>query len=202
MNTEDLDFSDLKTALSFKNGAVNVEPFTLNYKDVAVNVDGSHTFDKELQYKATLQVPAKYLGSEVNGLIAKLDDNSLEDLTIPVVANIGGNYTSPTVSTDLSSGVTKLTNQLVEIQKQKLLNQGKNTAKDLLGDVFKTDDTDSTKTGNSAGVKEALGSLLGGSNKDSVKVDSAQTKKEPVKEAAKSILGGLLSKKKKKDTVN
>ncbi|UII76923.1 AsmA family protein [Flagellimonas sp. HMM57] len=198
LNTEELDFNDLKTALSFKNGAVNVEPFTLNYKDIAVNVDGGHTFDKELQYKATLQVPAKYLGSEVTGLIAKLDDDSLEDLTIPVVANIGGNYTSPTVSTDLSSGVAKLTNQLVEIQKQKLLNQGKSAAKDLLGDVFKTDDSDSTKTGNSGGVKEALGSLLGSTKKDTAKIDSAQAKKEPVKEAAKSILGGLLSKKKKK----
>ncbi|UII80811.1 AsmA-like C-terminal region-containing protein [Flagellimonas sp. CMM7] len=200
LNTKDLDLSDLKTALSFDNGSVKVKPFTINYKDIAVNVDGSHTFDKQLEYKATLDVPAKYLGSEVNNLIAQMDDSSLEDLTIPVVANIGGNYTNPTVSTDLSSGVSKLTKQLVDIQKQKLLNQGKDKAKDLIADVFKNDDKDSTKT-QSSGVKEALGSLLGGSKKDSAKVDSSATKEDPTKKAVNSVLGGLFGKK-KKDTVD
>lgn len=199
LNTKDLDLSDLKTALSFDNGSVKVKPFTINYKDIAVNVDGSHTFDKELEYKATLDVPAKYLGNEVNNLIAQMDDSSLEDLTIPVVANIGGNYTSPTVSTDLSSGVSKLTKQLVDIQKQKLLNQGQDKAKDLIADVFKND-KDSTKT-QSSGVKEALGSLLGGSKKDSAKVDSSATKEDPTKKAVNSVLGGLFGKK-KKDTVD
>ncbi|MEX0314537.1 MAG: AsmA-like C-terminal region-containing protein, partial [Allomuricauda sp.] len=169
LNTKDLDLNDLKTALSFDNGSVKVKPFTLKYKDVAINVDGSHTFDKQLQYKATLDVPAKYLGSEVNNLIAKMDDDSLKDLTIPVVANIGGNYTNPSVTTDLSSGVSKLTKQLVDIQKQKLLNQGKDTAKDLLSDVFAKDDKDSTET-ESSGVKEALGTLLGGNKEDSTEV--------------------------------
>ncbi|KQC29925.1 AsmA-like C-terminal region-containing protein [Flagellimonas eckloniae] len=199
LNTEDLDLSDLKTALSFDNGSVNVKPFTVNYKDIAVNIDGSHTFDKQLQYKATLDVPAKYLGSEVNKLIAQLDDSDMENLTIPVTANIGGNYTSPTVKTDLSSGVSKLTTQLVEIQKQKLLNQGKDTAKDLISNVFKNDDTDSTQT-KSSGVKDALGSLLGGSKKDSTSADSSAVKEDPTKKAVNSVLGGLFGKK-KKDTV-
>ncbi|WP_190811184.1 AsmA-like C-terminal region-containing protein [Flagellimonas sp. S3867] len=200
LNTDDLDLSDLKTALSFDNGSVKVKPFELKYKDIAVNVDGSHTFDKQLKYKATLDVPAKYLGNDVNNLIAKMDDESLKDITIPVVANIGGNYTNPTVNTDLSSGVTKLTKQLVEIQKQKLLNQGKDTAKDLLSDVFAKDDTDSTKT-ESTGVKEALGTLLGGKKEDSTQTGDSTKSEDPVKNTAKSILGGLLGKK-KKDTVN
>lgn len=199
LNTEDLDLSDLKTALSFDNGSVKVKPFTVNYKDIAVNIDGSHTFDQQLQYKATLDVPAKYLGSEVNKLIGQLDDSDMENLTIPVTANIGGNYTSPTVKTDLSSGVSKLTTQLVEIQKQKLLNQGKDTAKDLISNVFKNDDTDSTQT-KSSGVKDALGSLLGSSKKDSTSADSSAVKEDPTKKAVNSVLGGLFGKK-KKDTV-
>ncbi|WP_420398691.1 AsmA-like C-terminal region-containing protein [Flagellimonas sp.] len=197
LNTEDLDLSDLKTALSFDNGSVKVKPFSLKYKDIAVNVDGSHTFDQQLNYNATLDVPAKYLGSEVNNLIAKIDDSDLENLTIPVVASIGGNYNSPSVSTDLSSGVTKLTNQLVEIQKQKLVNQGKDKAKDLIADVFKSDEKDSTTT-ESKGVTETLGDLLGDKEETT---DSTETKEDPVENAAKSILGGILGKK-KKDTVN
>ena len=197
LNTEDLDLSDLKTALSFDNGSVKVKPFSLKYKDIAINVDGSHTFDKQLNYNATLDVPAKYLGPEVNNLIAKIDDSDLENLTIPVVASIGGNYTSPSVRTDLSSGVSKLTNQLVEIQKQKLVNQGKDKAKDLIADVFKSDKKDSTTT-QSKGVTETLGDLLGNKKETT---DSTETQEDPVKNTAKSILGGLLGKK-KKDTVN
>ncbi|MEO0902044.1 MAG: AsmA-like C-terminal region-containing protein, partial [Bacteroidota bacterium] len=196
LDTKDLNLSDLKTALSFDNGAVKVKPFIVNYKDIAVNVSGSHNFQKELQYQATLDVPAKYLGSEVSNLIAQLDESDMENLTIPVVANIGGSYTNPTVKTDLTSGVSKLTNQLVEIQKQKLLNKGKDSAKDLLTDVFGKEN-DSTKTHKST-TGEVLGSLLGSSDKNK---DSTKTDEDPVKNTAKSLLGGLLGKKKKKDSV-
>ncbi|GMN10727.1 AsmA-like C-terminal region-containing protein [Croceitalea sp. MTPC9] len=200
LDLEAIDLKGLKTALSFDNGTVKVKPFSLQYKDIAINVDGSHSFDRQLQYKATLDVPAKYLGAEVNNLIAKIDDSSLKDLTIPVIANIGGNYSSPNVTTDLTSGVSKLTQQLVEIQKQKLLNQGKDKAKDLLGGLLGGKDstkTDSTKTT----TADVLGGLLGNKKKDSTKTDST-AKKDAVKDAAGSILGGLLGKKKKKDTVN
>jgi hypothetical protein len=197
LDSKDINLDDLKTALTFDNGAVKVKPFTLKYKDIAINVDGSHTFDKQLQYSATLDVPAKYLGTEVNKLIAQMNDDSIKDLTIPVTANIGGNYTNPTVTTDLTSGVKKLTTQLVEIQKQKLVKQGKDKAKDLLSDVFKKDEKDSTST-KSDGVKETIGGLLGGDKKKDT--TATKTEEEPVKSAAKKILGGLLNK--KKDTVN
>ena len=197
LDAQDINFDNLKTALSFDNGKVQVKPFSVMYKDIEVKVDGSHTFDKQMQYKATLDVPAKYLGSDVNNLIAQIDDSSLEELTIPVTANIGGSYSQPSVSTDLTSGVKTLTNQLVDIQKQKLLNQGKDTAKDLLSDVFKQDDSDTTAT-QSTGVKETLGTLLGGDKSEGA--DSTKTEEDAVKTTAKSILGGLLGKK-KKDTV-
>ncbi|MEM8929422.1 MAG: AsmA-like C-terminal region-containing protein [Bacteroidota bacterium] len=195
-----LDLDDLKTALSFNNGKVVTEPISLNYKDIAINLTGSHTFDAQLQYQATLDVPAKYLGSDVNNLIAQIDDTSLKDLKIPVIANITGGYSSPQVTTDLTSGVTKLTQQLVEIQKQKLLNEGKEKAKNLLGGLLHQNrdstETDSTKTN---GVSQILGGLLAGKKTDSAQLDSTP-QNDGVKEAAKSILGGLLGKKKKDTT--
>ena len=199
LDMEAIDLKGLKTALSFENGTVKVKPFALKYKDITVNVDGSHTFDRQLQYKATLDVPAKYLGEDVNKLIARINDDSLKDLTIPVIANIGGNYTSPNVTTDLTSGVSNLTKQLVEIEKQKLLNKGKDKAKDLLGGLLGGNKTDSTATDSTkTSTSEILGGLLG-KKKDSVQPDST-AKKDAVKEAAGNILGGLLGKKKKKDT--
>ena len=69
-----------------------------------------------------------------------------------------------------------------------------------MSDVFKKDESDTTNTKND-GVKEAIGTLLGG-KKDTTATDSTKAKQgDEVKDAAKSILGGLL-KKKKKDTVN
>ncbi|MDF0715743.1 AsmA-like C-terminal region-containing protein [Muricauda sp. 334s03] len=200
LNTKEINLDGLKTALSFDNGSVKVKPFTLKYKDININVDGSHSFDKQMQYKATLDVPAKYLGAEVNKLIAQLNDDSVGEVTVPVTANIGGNFTNPSVSTDLTSSVKTLTSKLVEMQKNKLVNQGKDKAKDLLSDVFKKDESDTT-TAQSNDVKETIGTLLGGKKGDN-KTDTTKTEKQDeVKNAAKSILGGLLGKK-KKDSVN
>ena len=204
-----LNLKDLKTKLSFEDGKVSVKPFDIKYKDISINVAGSHSFDKNLEYKAVLNVPAKYLGDEVTNLIARIDDASLDNLTIPVTANIGGAYNAPKVDTDLTTGVKQLTAKLVEIEKQKLVNKGKDKAKDLLGGLLnqnKDSIQKDTAATNGTTVKNVLGGLLGGkkTSKDStgIKTDSTTTKNEAVKDAAKDILGGLLgNKKKKKDTV-
>lgn len=210
LDIKKLNLDDLKTKLSFKDGVVSVKPFEIKYQDIAIKIEGGHTFDKKLNYTATMNVPAKYLGSEVSTLIAKIDNSELKDITIPVIANIGGDYTSPNITTDLSSGVTALTSKLIEIQKQKLINQGKNTAKDLLNDVLGNTTSEKDSTQKRDATKEAvsgiLGGILGGSEKDSTKTktDSVPAKKEEdvVKDAAKNILGGLFGKKKKKDSAN
>jgi len=211
IDLKQLDLKELKTSLTFKDGIVTVKPFTLNYKDIAINVDGSHTFDKKLNYKATLQVPSKYLGSEVTKLIARIDDTALQNLTIPVIANIGGMYNSPQVTTDLSSGIKQLTTKLIEIEKQKLINKGTDKAKDLIGGILnsnqsKTDSVKKDTTSTKQKAKDILGGILATkkpSDTTTVKKDSTagKTDQEVVKEKAKDILGGLFGKK-KKDTVN
>ena len=211
VNLDNLDLKGLKTALSFEDGTVKVKPFTIKYEDISINVDGSHTFDKKLNYRASLDVPAKYLGTEVNSLIAKIDEKELENLTIPVIANIGGNYNSPEVTTDLTSGVKTLTTKLIDIQKQKFINKGKDKAGALLGDILSDNSTEKDSAAVSQqdqtkdAVKDVLGGILSGTKqtKDSVvqeKDSMSIPKKDPVKDAAKSILGGLLGGKKKKDT--
>jgi len=209
LDLEKLNLKDIKTALSFENGVVKVKPFTINYKDFAIDIAGSHGFDQTLSYTATIQVPAKYLGNEVTQLMAKIDETSLKDLTIPVTANIGGVYNSPTVTTDLTSGIKTVTAQLVEIEKQKLINKGKDKAKDLIGDILAKNQktSDSTKKENQDNVKDVLGDLLGGSTKkaDSSGTTDKEAEKEAQKETAKKILGGIFGKKKeeaKKDSVN
>ncbi|CAM1359486.1 AsmA family protein [Tenacibaculum xiamenense] len=153
-----LDLSDIKTHLSFKDGKVEVAPFKLNYKDIGINIGGSHGFDQSMNYNVTLDVPAKYLGSEVSGLLTKLSPKD-QNITVPVTATITGNMTSPSVKTDLASSASKLSQKLIEQQKNDLVN---NTLGNLLGGNKK----DSTKTGKDGKsdavnkVKDVLGGLF------------------------------------------
>jgi len=190
-----LNFRDLKTSLTFANGKVSVKPFDLKYEDIAITVSGAHGFDKTLDYNAIFNVPAKYLGSDINRLIGKIDTEETKNITIPVTANIGGTLTSPNVKTDFTSGVSNLTKQLVEIEKQKLLNQGKDKVKGMLGDIIggnKTK-TDSIKNEQNNTVKDVLGGIIGGNK---TQTDSTQTNTS-TKDAVKNALGGLLGGKKK-----
>jgi hypothetical protein len=186
LNLDKLNLKDLKTKLSFENGQVAVSPFTITIEDIPVEISGAHGFDNKMNYNAVLQVPAKYLGSDVNRLIGKINDNEVNKISIPVTANIGGSFTIPSIKTDLTSGVANLTQQLVEIEKQKLIGKGKNEVKNLLG------------------------GLLGGKTPTTIPTDSTATPatntttqpntKAKVKEGVNSILGGLLSGKKKSKT--
>ena len=186
---DQLDLKDLKTKLNFKNGKVNVSPFDITYEDIKITVSGAHSFDNTMNYKAVFEVPANYFGTEVNSLIAKINTDEANNLTIPVTASIGGRFTSPTVSTDLTSGVTNLTKQLIEIQKQKLINKGTDQIKDAIGGLLGGDSKDS-KSNNA--VKDVLGGLLGGktSKKDSITTEPNNL--------VKDVLGGFLGGKKKK----
>lgn len=175
---------DIKTKLSFENGQVSVKPFTLKYKDIPIEVSGSHSFSNAMSYSAVLQVPAKHLGSDVNRLIGQINDAEVNKVSIPITANIGGTFSSPSISTDLTSGVSSLTKQLVEIQKQKLVGKGKDKINDLLGNVL--GGNNSTKT-------------------DSTTVKTDSTKKDPkdaIKEGVGNVLGGILNGKKKKNDKN
>lgn len=177
IDLDKLDLKDVKTKLKFDEGKVSVEPFTVTYEDIAIEVSGSHSFDKTLDYNAVFQVPAKYLGSDVNQLLGKINDPEVNTISIPVTANITGSYTNPNIQTDLSSGVSKLTQQLIEIEKQKLINKGTDKVTDLLGGL--------------------LGGKENQNTSDSTKVNTDSTKTDPLKEGVNNILGGLLKKRKK-----
>lgn len=201
INLDSIDLKGLKTYLSFDQGRVAVKPFDIKYKDFQIAVQGSHGFQSDLEYKATLEVPAKYLGNEVTKLLSQLQDTEVEDLTIPVVATIGGSFSAPTVRTDLASGVQKLTSRLLEVQKQRATEQGKEKAKDILGGLLgKRDTTAASDTTKSQSIEKTVGDVLGGS-RDTVPGDSTPKQGEQVKEAARNVLGNLL-KKKPKDSVD
>jgi len=143
LELKQLNLNDVKANLVFKNGKVEVQPFDIKYQDIKATINGTHGFDQVMNYTVKMDVPAKYLGTEANKLLAKLstsDANKIEN--IPVNALITGSFKSPKVTTDMKNAVANLTTQLIKQQKDKYINQGKNALKDLLNGSKK----DSTNT--------------------------------------------------------
>lgn len=169
IDLQKLNLNDLKANLTFKDGKVNVKPFDIKYQDIKINVGGQHGFDQSMNYNVKFDVPAKYLGTEANKLIAKLTPAEASKLeNIPVTALLSGNFKNPKISTDMEQAVTKLATQLVKTQKDKLINQG----------------------------TSALGNILGGDKKDTTKTQTT-TPKNDVKTKVTDGIKGLFNKKKK-----
>jgi hypothetical protein len=167
-----VNLNDLKAALTFDNGKVNLKPVELKYKDIKVQFSGAHGFDQSMDYDMKFDVPVKYLGSEVNNLLAKLtpaDAKKIEN--VPVMATLNGNFKNPKIKTDFKQAVGNVTTQLIKLQKEKLLNQGTTILGNILGG---TKPKDTTKTAN-------------------------PPKKDDVKTKATDLLQGIFNKKKKEE---
>jgi hypothetical protein len=191
LNLGNLNLSDLQTRLKFENGAVNIQPFDFKVKDINITASGSHSLQNEMNYVLDLNVPAKYLGKEGASLLSKLEDKEVDKIDVPIPVRLGGSMMQPKINLNLQQAITNLSNQIIEIQKQKLKDKGKDKLNETLNNV----------------LNGALGN--GRNNQDTTKpADSTSTTTTPksteqetrdkVKEAAGGLIRGLL--KKKKDT--
>ncbi len=141
-----LNLNDVKMALAFKDGKVTVKPFDIKYQDMKVTVDGTHGFDQLMNYNLKFDVPAKYLGSDANALLAKLSPSDVAKLdNIPVNATVTGSFSKPKVSTDIKSATTSLVTSLAKQQKEKIVNKGASALEDLINKNTKSGDTTKTK---------------------------------------------------------
>lgn len=157
-----LNLNDLKAALTFKDGKVNVKPFDIKYQDIKATIGGTHGFDQTMNYNLKFDVPAKYLGTEINNLIGKLapaDAKKVE--SIPVNALLAGNFTNPKITTDIKQATTNLATNLVKQQKEKLVSSGKDALNNIISNATKPK-TDTTKTNTSTNVKNTAKDLLNG----------------------------------------
>ncbi|WDF64201.1 AsmA-like C-terminal region-containing protein [Flavobacterium sp. KACC 22763] len=137
-----VNLNDIKAALTFDNGKVNVKPFDIKYQDIKVTVGGTHGFDQTMNYTLKFDVPAKYLGTEANNLISKMSPADAAKLdNIPINASLTGNFSNPKISTDMKAAVSNLTTQLVNQQKEKLTQKGTSALTDLINKNTKAKDT-------------------------------------------------------------
>lgn len=175
-----------KVNLTFENGKVVIKPIDLKYQDIGIVLSGTHGFDQTMAYNVAFDVPAKYLGGDVNKLMSSLKGVDPSKISVPVNAVLTGNFKNPKVSTDLAKSVTNLTTQLVNQQKDMYINEAKNKGADalnkLLGGKGNSTATDTTKT--------------------NVPKTNAEVKKQAedkVKEGAGKLINNLFKKKEKKE---
>ena len=177
LNLDKLNLKDIKTSLSFDDGKINVKPFDFDIEGIKITAGGSHSFDMNMDYNVSLDVPAKYLGNEVGGLISQLSDQETNNMKVALPIGISGNFSNPKINLNTGKAVQQLTQQIIDKQKEKatgkIVDEGTKVLTDLLGGSKK--DKDSTKT-------------------------TTDKPEDKLKDAAKDILGGFLGKKKKKDT--
>ncbi|PXY39489.1 AsmA family protein [Flavobacterium cheongpyeongense] len=152
-----LNLNDLKMALTFDDGKVNIKPFDIKYQDIKINVGGSHGFDQTMSYNIKMDVPAKYLGTEANAFLAKLSPEDAAKLeNIPVSGMITGNFSKPKIALDTKTAVSNLTSQVIKQQKEKLTKKGASALTDLLNKNTKSKDTTKTATENKAKTNEEV----------------------------------------------
>ncbi|WP_396195403.1 AsmA-like C-terminal region-containing protein [Flavobacterium sp.] len=173
-----LNLNDLKAAVTFKDGKVNVKPFDLKYQDIKVTVGGTHGFDQNMNYNLKLDVPAKYLGTEANNLIAKLSPADAKKVeNVPINAILGGSFSNPKVTTDVKQATTSLVNNLVKQQKDKFISGGKEALNSVISNATKPKN-DTTKTDVKKDVQTKANDLLKGlwnkKKKEAPKTDTPQ----------------------------
>ena len=174
LNMDKLSLRNVSTALDFNNGRIVVKPFNFDVQGIKITARGSHGLDKSIDYNVTMDVPAKYLGSEVNKLLAKLDPDETEKMTVVIPVTLKGTMIQPQININTQTAVKALTQKLIEKQKQDLEAKGINILEDLIGGDNKPKDATTT---------------------------TGKTTKEETTDIVKDILGGIFGKKKtKKDS--
>jgi len=187
IDLDKVDLNNLKTKLSFKDGAVNIQPFDFKIKDVLVQVSGSHGFDMNMNYKLNLDVPAKYLGNQIGNNLSQLSGSNLQNTKVEIPVGLSGTFQSPQINLNMQQAISSLTQKIVEEQKNNLKEKGTNALNDLINKQLGKNNQNQQSTDSTA------------TKTPQTKTDSTKTTQEKkIEDAAKSILGGLLNKNKKK----
>ena len=165
---------------AFEKGVVTVKPIPLKYQDIGIEIGGKHGFNNTINYDIKFDVPVKYLGTEVTDFIAKLSSKDADKIaTIPVKANLNGSFNNPSFSTNIKDATSSFIKNVVEQQKQRLINTGKDKLINLISGDIKKD---------SINTKDKLINLITSDKTDSTK----KTKEDKVKD----VIKGLFKKKK------
>lgn len=110
-------FRNLNVSFAFEDGKVNVQPFAFNMGNIRTNVQGSTSFEQEIDYKLRLDVPKQAIPAAAIETIEralaqanKIPGFKMKELPaiIPVNALITNTVTNPRVETDFREQLMQL----------------------------------------------------------------------------------------------
>jgi hypothetical protein len=117
------EFKNVAIKYEVVGGRVNTKPFNVKLGGQTLNLSGSTGLDQTIAYLGTIAIPRKDLGSAnsaLDGVLAQLNQKGGTNVKLNEMVNIGlklgGTFTKPTVTTNLSDIVkneaSSLKNQL------------------------------------------------------------------------------------------
>ncbi len=194
-----------------REGRLYVKPFNLKLGDYTTEIAGSTGIDGTIDYKLAMDVPAGQVGTQLNGLIASLTNNSSftgSDLKLDL--SLKGTFSEPQVGlagvrssngSSLGSSVTASVKTQVEDKKDEIeeeVSEKVEDAKDSARAVVdaKVEEAKDTLTSTINAQLDSTATKLTdklGIPKDSLSKDLQDTKKK-----AEDLIKGLFKKKKKK----
>ncbi len=119
-----LDIKKIATKFQFKNEKVNFEPFTLaKYDGNPIQFSGNHSFDNQIDYKLSTNIPAKKMGKQVTSLIQNLPEKEQDKIIVPFTIDLQGDIKKPEVKVDLQATMNTLSKKVASSQKEQLIDK-------------------------------------------------------------------------------
>jgi uncharacterized protein involved in outer membrane biogenesis len=177
-DANEVTMKDVLMSAAIKDGRLSVKPFDVKFGSYKTTITGSTGLDQSIDYTLKMDVPAGKLGTQLNGFLAektgaKTDPNG----NVPVTIGLGGSVTNPS---------PKL---IMDEQKQQV--------KEAATAVAKEEGTKAIeKAVKGTEAEKIVGTILGKSDTSKTKSDTTQTQQQKQVDDAKSLIKGLLKKKK------
>jgi len=114
-------FSDLNIYFEFRDGKIFVDPFDVKMGNISAKIDGTTSFEQEIDYNINMVIPKSELGalasvgSQASSALSNLTGktiNTSENLNLKV--KMIGTVTDPKITTDLKDQGKNLANQAID----------------------------------------------------------------------------------------
>ncbi|MFT4879416.1 MAG: hypothetical protein ACJAU0_002426 [Flavobacteriales bacterium] len=156
---------DINITYRFQDGKVFVDPFTVKVDGIPATIDGTMSFQQELDYKVKMNLPADRLpgnlGNQASGLLgdlnAKFGSNISIDTNIPISLRIRGTIDKPEITGNYGEALKE--------QKEELKDQVKEQVKEVVKEQI-----DNTKAEAVAKAKEEVTKLMEDAQKEAAKL--------------------------------
>ncbi|HSB93089.1 MAG TPA: AsmA-like C-terminal region-containing protein [Flavitalea sp.] len=208
INVEELkqvSLREVRQYFEFTNGKVLVKPFNLNYKDIKMEIGGSHGFDQSLNYVINMVIPRARFGTDGNRIVDDLLAQAMAkgipvkaSETVNLKVNLTGFINEPIFKIDLKEAASSLKDEITQQAKEfakARVDSAKQVVKDTLQELRKEIFRDAS---------EELKKQIFSKKDSTVSTDTARKTRsqDRVKEAGKGILDKInpLKKPKAADT--